>query len=89
MNVKIKLTLILLLANSTAFSQTIILKGQLYQDTKIIKNYTVLINGKPETTDDAGIFNAEINSSATQVTIQPSDQKYIILYPKEWKYFSS
>jgi hypothetical protein len=82
MNIKIKLTLILLLANSSAFSQTINLKGQLYQDTKIIKNYTVLINGKPETTDDAGIFNAEINSSATQVTIQPSDQKYIIVYPK-------
>ncbi len=55
------------------------------QDTKVIKNYTVLIDGKPETTDDAGIFNAEISASAKQVKIQASDQKYVIVYPRDGK----
>src|ERR1700730_10013323 len=76
------MSMILLLQGSTAFCQTINLKGQLLQDTKVIKNYTVIIDGKPATTDDAGIFNAVINSSARQVKIQPSDQQYIIVYPQ-------
>ena len=75
--------MILFLAFGSAFSQTVSLKGQLLQDTKVIKNYTVLIDGKPETTDDAGIFNAEIGSSVKQVKIQTSDQKYIIVYPRD------
>lgn len=74
-----------LLFSLSAFSQTVSLKGQLLQDTKLIKNYTILIDGKPETTDDAGIFTAEISSSAKQVTIQTSDQKYVIVYPKNGK----
>jgi hypothetical protein len=82
---KTNLVMILSLANSSAFSQAVIVKGQLLQDAKVIKNYTVLIDGKPETTDDAGIFNAEIGSSVKQVKIQPSDQKYIIVYPRDGK----
>jgi hypothetical protein len=85
MNNKIIITMILLLAFGSAFSQTVSLKGQLLQDTKVIKNYTVLIDGKPETTDDAGIFNAEISPSVKQVKIQTSDQKYIIVYPRDGK----
>jgi len=77
--------MILLLAFSSAFSQTVSLKGQLLQDTKVIKNYTILIDGKPETTDDAGIFTAEIGSSVKQVKIQTSDQKYVIVYPRDGK----
>ena len=77
--------MILLLAFSSAFSQTVSLKGQLLQDTKVIKNYTILIDGKPETTDDAGIFTAEIASSVKQVKIQTSDQKYVIVYPRDGK----
>lgn len=77
--------MILFLAFGSAFSQTVILKGQLLQDTKVIKNYSVLIDGKPETTDDAGIFSAEIGSSVKQVKIQTSDQKYIIVYPRDGK----
>jgi len=77
--------MILFLAFGSAFSQTVILKGQLLQDTKVIKNYSVLIDGKPETTDDAGIFSAEIGSSVKQVKIQTSDQKYVIVYPRDGK----
>lgn len=77
--------MILLLAFASAFSQAVSLKGQLLQDTKIISNYTVLIDGKPETTDDAGIFTAEIASSVKQVKIQTSDQKYVIVYPRDGK----
>jgi len=83
MKCKIKILIILLLTGSLAFCQTINLKGQLLQDTKVIKNYTVIIDGKPSTTDDAGIFNAVINSSARQVKIQPSDQQYVIVYPHD------
>src|SRR5450631_3413047 len=85
MNNKITISMILFLAFGSAFSQTVILKGQLLQDTKVIKNYSVLIDGKPETTDDAGIFSAEIGSSVKQVKIQTSDQKYIIVYPRDGK----
>jgi cell division septum initiation protein DivIVA len=85
MTSKITITMILFLAFVSAFSQTVILKGQLLQDTKVIKNYSVLIDGKPETTDDAGIFSAEIGSSVKQVKIQTSDQKYIIVYPRDGK----
>jgi len=85
MTSKITITMILFLAFGSAFSQTVSLKGQLLQNTKVIRNYTVLIDGKPETTDDAGIFNAEIGSSVKQVKIQASDQKYIIVYPRDGK----
>src|SRR5258706_8399005 len=83
MKSKIKILMILLLIGGQVFCQTINLKGQLLQDTKVIKNYTVIIDGKPATTDDAGIFNAVINSSARQVKIQPSDQQYVIVYPQD------
>ncbi|MGH2647459.1 MAG: hypothetical protein ACRDE8_07820, partial [Ginsengibacter sp.] len=52
------------------------------QDTKVIKNYTVIIDGHPATTNDAGIFQAPISTATKQVKVQPSDQKYIIVYPQ-------
>ncbi len=70
------------MANNFLYCQTIQFKGQLLQNTKVIKNYTVLVDGQATTTDDAGIFYAVINSSARQIKIQPSDQKYIIVYPQ-------
>jgi hypothetical protein len=63
-------------------AQTINLKGQLLQDTKVIRNYTVIIDGHPATTNDAGIFQAPISAATKQVKVQPSDQKYVIVYPQ-------
>ena len=79
---KISILTMLSLAIGTGYGQTSKFKGQLLQETKVIKNYTVLVDGKPATTDDAGIFYAFISSSAKQVKIQPSDQKYVIVYPQ-------
>lgn len=62
-------------------SQTIPFKGQIISNNAVVKNYTVIIDGKPATTDDSGVFTTPINSSITQVTIQPSDKRYIISYP--------
>lgn len=78
---RIIISAILFLIYNSSICQTIRFKGQLLQDTKIVKNYTLNIDGKPATTDDAGIFYAPVSSSVKQVLIQPGDQKYIILYP--------
>lgn len=78
---KIIISSTLSLACNIALCQTTRFKGQLLLDTKIVKNYTLNIDGKPVTTDDAGIFYAPVSSSVKQVLVQPADQKYIILYP--------
>ena len=78
---RIIISAIAFLLCNISFCQTVRFKGQLLQDTKIVKNYTLNIDGMPATTDDAGIFYAPISSSVKQVLIQPADQKYIILYP--------
>ncbi|MGF7038484.1 hypothetical protein [Mucilaginibacter lappiensis] len=63
------------------YGQTVPFKGQLINNNVVVKNYTVIINGKPATTDDSGVFTTAIGNSITQVTIQPSDKSYIIAYP--------
>ncbi|MDN3546735.1 hypothetical protein [Mucilaginibacter aquaedulcis] len=63
------------------FSQTVVFKGQLLNNNVVVKNYTVIINGKPATTDDSGVFTTAIDGKMTQVNIQPSDKSYIIAYP--------
>ncbi|HSQ44948.1 MAG TPA: hypothetical protein VLM16_08125 [Ginsengibacter sp.] len=78
---KLIISSILFLTCNITFCQTTRFKGQLVQDTKIVKNYTLNVDGKPATTDDAGIFYVPIASSVKQVLVQPADQKYIILYP--------
>lgn len=82
MKCKITISIIFFLNYFSSIGQTINLKGQLLQDTKVIKNYTVIIDGHPATTNDAGIFQAPISAATKQVKIQPSDQKYIIVYPQ-------
>jgi hypothetical protein len=57
-------------------------KGQIMCNNNPVKNYTVIVDGKSSTTDDAGIFNTAIKSDATQVNIQASGNQYIIIYPK-------
>jgi hypothetical protein len=41
----------------------------------------VIINGKPATTDDSGVFTTAIDNKLTQLSIQPSDKSYIVSYP--------
>jgi hypothetical protein len=82
MKCKITIVIVLLFDYFNSVCQTINLKGQLLQNAKVIKNYTVIIDGHPATTDDAGIFKAVISATTKQVKVQPSDQKYIIVYPQ-------
>ncbi|WP_295717029.1 hypothetical protein [Mucilaginibacter sp.] len=65
----------------SGYSQTTVFKGQLLANNSVLKNYTIIINGKPATTDDSGVFSTAISSSANQLTVQPSDKNYIISYP--------
>jgi hypothetical protein len=65
----------------SGYGQTIVFKGQLLNNNSVVKNYTIIINGKPATTDDSGVFTTAISSSAGQLTVQPSDKNYIIAYP--------
>jgi len=82
MKIKIIIQCILLLVCNSSFCQTIQFKGQLLQGVTIIKNYTLNVDGKPATTDDAGIFYAPVSNAARQIIIQASDQKYVIVYPQ-------
>lgn len=65
----------------SSFCQTIQFKGQLLQNNNVVSNYTVLVDGKPATTNDAGIFYSPVSAASTQVNIQASDKTYIVLYP--------
>lgn len=71
----------LCVAGFSGYSQTTVFKGQLLANNSVLKNYTIIINGKPATTDDSGVFSTAISSSANQLTVQPSDKNYIISYP--------
>jgi len=71
----------LVTAGFSGYGQTIVFTGQLLNNNTVVKNYTVIINGKPATTNDSGVFTTAISSSATQVDIKASDKSYIIAYP--------
>ncbi|HEY2582411.1 MAG TPA: hypothetical protein VGI43_11425, partial [Mucilaginibacter sp.] len=62
-------------------AQASMFKGQIMCNNSPVKNYTVFIDGKSSTTDDAGVFNTAIKSDATLVTVQASGSQYIIVYP--------
>ena len=61
--------------------QTIVFKGQIWCNNGPVQNYTVLIDGKAATTDDGGIFKIPVLNTASQVTLQPSGNRFIIVYP--------
>lgn len=67
------------------FGQTIQLKGQLLLNNVAVKNYTVLIDGMPNTSDFSGIFSASLPAATRQVTIRLSDKRYVLLYPPTGK----
>jgi hypothetical protein len=70
------------IAGLSSYGQTVIFKGQLLtNNNSVIKNYTVIINGTPATSNDAGAFTTPINSSARQVDIRTSDKNYVVAYP--------
>jgi len=73
--------LCLCMAAFSGYGQTIVFTGQLLNNNTVVKNYTVIINGKPATTNDSGVFTTAISSSATQLDIKASDKSYIIAYP--------
>ncbi len=66
---------------SPSFCQTIQFKGQLLQNNTAVRNYTMLVDGKPATTNDAGIFYSPVSATSTQINIQASDRTFIVLYP--------
>lgn len=61
--------------------QTTVFKGQIWNSNSPVKNYTVFIDGRAATTDDAGVFTAAVQNNVSQVTVQPSGNSYIIIYP--------
>ena len=75
------ISVILFTAVTSCAAQVILFKGQVLCNNTPVKNYTVFVDGKSSTTDDAGVFGAGIKSEVTQVTIQPSGNRYIIIYP--------
>lgn len=77
--------LMLILWCGAAGAQTVTLKVQLWSNNSPVSNYTVLAEGQSGTTNDAGIFLATVKSTLTQLTIQPSDNHYIIVYPQGGK----
>ncbi|WPU91899.1 hypothetical protein SNE25_21515 [Mucilaginibacter sabulilitoris] len=62
-------------------AQTSSFKGQVWSSNSAVRNFTVLVDTKSATTNDAGVFNTPINTSTTQVTVQLSSKNYIIVYP--------
>ena len=73
--------IILLLLYGCCLGQTMQLKGQLLLNNVAVKNYTVLIDGKPFTSDFSGIFTASLPTSSRQATIRLADKRYTLLYP--------
>ncbi|MEP6712868.1 MAG: hypothetical protein ABJA37_10650 [Ferruginibacter sp.] len=73
--------IISLLLAGNCFCQSIKLKGQLFCNNIAVKNYTILINDKPVTSDFSGAFSASLPASTTQVTLHLQDKRYVLLYP--------
>lgn len=69
------------MAAFSGYGQTIVFTGQLLNNNTVVKNYTVIVNGKPATTNDSGVFTTAISSSATQLDIKASDKSYVVAYP--------
>jgi hypothetical protein len=63
-------------------AQTTAFKGQVWSNNSPVQNYTVLIDGKETTTDDGGIFTIPVLNTASQVTLQPTGNRFIVIYPK-------
>jgi hypothetical protein len=63
------------------YGQTLVFKGELLSNNLVVKNYTVIIDGNPATTNESGVFSTAISSGAMQVQIKASDKKYVIVYP--------
>lgn len=82
---KLAITFLLWICAWAATAQTIIFKGQLWSNNSPVSNYTVLADGQSSTANDAGIFLVTLKSNATQITLQPSDNKYIVVYPQGGK----
>jgi len=70
------------MAAFSGYGQTIVFTGQVLNNSNaVVKNYTIIINGKPATTNDSGVFTTAISSSATQLDVKASDKSYVVAYP--------
>lgn len=74
--------IILLLCIGCVNAQTILLKAQVIYKNELLKNYTLLVDGRAATTDFSGILLSPVPGSKSQVKIQTQDKRYFILYPR-------
>lgn len=74
--------IILLLCIECVNAQTILLKAQVIYKNELLKNYTLLVDGRAATTDFSGILLSPVPNSKSQVKIQTQDKRYFILYPR-------
>ena len=74
--------IILLLCIGCVNAQTILLKAQVIYKNELLKNYTLLVDGRAATTDFSGILLSPVPNSKSQVKIQTQDKRYFILYPR-------
>ncbi len=72
----------LLLCIGCVNAQTILLKAQVIYKNELLKNYTLLVDGRAATTDFSGVLLSPVPSSKSQVKIQTQDKRYFILYPR-------
>ena len=74
--------IILLLFCKYDTAQTVLFKAQVIYKNELLKNYTVLVDGKPATTDFSGVLLTAVPSTKMQVRMQTQDKRFIILYPR-------
>lgn len=75
------LNIISLLLTLVCSSQAILFKGQVNYKNNPLKNFTVIVNGIPATSDFSGVFSIPVNPRLSQLTVLCQDRNYIILYP--------
>lgn len=62
-------------------AQTFLLKAQVIYKNELLKNYTLVVDGRAATTNFSGVLESPVPISKSQVTIQTQDKRYFILYP--------
>lgn len=75
------LSMVLILIACFCTAQTTVFKGQVLSNNHALPNYTVLVDGKPSVTNDAGVFSIPLLNTVSQVLLQASGAQYVIVYP--------
>jgi hypothetical protein len=83
MHVKKIILLLLVFKYTYSCSQpTYVFRGKvLHNKTGAMKQFSILVDDKPATTNDAGVFEIGLNNNTTHVRISLNQTSYDVLYP--------